>query len=135
MRLLRSAGLPRYVYDEVKLMSEIDYSFAGKSEGTSLVNIFSTLMMYYPMRTVEVAPYVVTEYKPRIFDSLLYNLTPQNMLAVLAAREVKTNEKEEFYGVDYSLSYRQPKWIKKWRYSKINSSLFITILYKLLKHL
>ncbi|MED5241554.1 MAG: insulinase family protein [SAR324 cluster bacterium] len=123
LRLLRSTGLPRYVYDEVKLMSEIDYSFAEKSEGTSLVNIFSTLMMYYPMRTVEVAPYVVTEYKPRIFDSLLYNLTPQNMLAVLAAREVKSNEKEEFYGVDYSLSYRQPKWIKKWRNSKINSSL------------
>ena len=123
LRLLRNTGLPRYVYDEVKLMSEIDYSFAEKPEGTSLVNVFSTLMMYYPMRTVEFAPYIITEFKPRIFDSLLYNLTPQNMLAVLAARKVKTSEKEEFYGVEYSLSYSQPKWMNKWRNSKMNSAL------------
>jgi len=45
------------------------------------------------------------------------------MLAVLAARKLKTNEKEEFYGVEYSLSYSQPKWMNKWRNSKINSAL------------
>jgi insulysin len=123
LRLLRNTGLPRYIYDEVKLMSEIDYSFAEKPEGTSLVNVFTTLMMYYPMRTVEVAPYIITEFKPRIFDSLLYNLTPQNMLAILAARKVKTREKEEFYGVEYSLSYSQPKWMNKWRNLKFNSAL------------
>ena len=123
LRLLRNTGLPRYVYDEVKLMSEIDYSFAEKLEGTSLVNVFTTLMMYYPMRTLEVAPYIITEFKPRIFDSLLYNLTPQNMLAILAARKVKTSKKEEFYGVEYSLSYSQPKWMNKWRDSKMNSAL------------
>ena len=123
LRLLRKTGLPRYIYEEVKLMSEIDYRFAEKPEGTSLVNVFSTLMMYYPMRTVEIAPYIITEFKPRIFDSMLYSLIPENMLAILAARNVKTTEKEEFYGVEYSLTYRQPKWISKWRNLKINSEL------------
>ncbi|HHZ78877.1 MAG TPA: hypothetical protein EYN57_08070 [Candidatus Lambdaproteobacteria bacterium] len=123
LRLLRKTGLPRYIYEEVKLMSEIDYRFAEKPEGTSLVNVFSTLMMYYPMRTVEIAPYIITEFKPRIFDSMLYSLIPENMLAILAARNVKTTEKEEFYGVEYSLTYSQPKWISKWRNLKINSEL------------
>ena len=72
-------------------MSELDYRFAEKPEGTSLVNVFSTLMMYYPFRTVEIAPYMITEFKPRIFDSMLYSLTPNNMLAVLAGRVVKTS--------------------------------------------
>ena len=80
-------------------------------------------MMYYPMRTLEVSPYIITEYKPRIFDSILYNLTPENMLTILASRNVKTRKKEEFYAVDYSLSYSNPKWIKKWRNSKIVSNL------------
>ena len=123
LSLLRKTGLPRYVYDEVKLMSELDYRFAEKPEGTSLVNVFSTLMMYYPLRTVETAPYLITEFKPRIFDSMLYNLTPKNMLAVLAARDVKTNQKEEFYGAEYSLTYSDPKLVKKWRNVKTHSAL------------
>ena len=50
LSLLRKSGLPHYVFEEVKRMSELDYKFAEKTEGTSLVNVFSTLMMYYPFR-------------------------------------------------------------------------------------
>ncbi|GIT02840.1 MAG: hypothetical protein CM1200mP28_00990 [Deltaproteobacteria bacterium] len=57
-------------------MSELDYRFAEKPEGTSLVNVFSTYV-YYPFRTVEIAPYMITEFKPRIFDSMLYSLSPK----------------------------------------------------------
>ena len=104
-------------------MSELDYRFAEKPEGTSLVNVFSTLMMYYPFRTVEIAPYMITEFKPRIFDSMLYSLSPNNMLAVLAARDVKTSMKEEFYGVEYALTYTDPELVKKWRNAKTNNAL------------
>ena len=104
-------------------MSELDYRFAEKPEGTSLVNVFSTLMMYYPFRTVEIAPYMITEFKPRIFDSMLYSLTPNNMLAVLAARDVKTSMKEEFYGVEYALTYTEPALVKKWRNAKTRTAL------------
>ncbi len=123
LSLLRKSGLPHYVYEEVKRMSELDYRFAEKPEGTSLVNVFSTLMMYYPFRTVEIAPYMITEFKPRIFDSMLYSLTPNNMLAVLAARDVKTSMKEEFYGVEYALTYTEPALVKKWRNAKTRTAL------------
>ena len=45
------------------------------------------------------------------------------MLAVLAARDVKTSMKEEFYGVEYSLSFTEPALVKKWRNAKTNSAL------------
>ena len=123
LSLLRKSGLPHYVFDEVKRMSELDYRFAEKSEGTSLVNVFSTLMMYYPFRTVEIAPYIITDFKPRIFDSMLYSLSPNNMLAVLAARDLKTSMKEEYYGVEYEMTYSDPKLVKKWRNAKINNAM------------
>ena len=63
---MRKKGLPRYVFEEVKLMSEIEYKFAEKLGGTSLVNSFSTLMMYYPMRNIEISPFVINDYKPKI---------------------------------------------------------------------
>ncbi|GIT02841.1 MAG: hypothetical protein CM1200mP28_01000 [Deltaproteobacteria bacterium] len=34
------------------------------------------------------------------------------MLAVLAARDVKTSLKEEFYGVEYSLTYLILNWLR-----------------------
>jgi len=123
INLIRKKGLPKYIFEEVKLMSEIEYRFAEKLEGTSLVNTFSTLMMYYPMRSLEISPYLITEYKPRIFDSILYNLTPENMLTILASRDAKTNEKEKFYSVDYSMTYSNPNWIKKW--SKVKSNTYL----------
>ncbi len=123
LSLLRKTGLPPYVYEEVKRMSKLDYRFAEKPEGTSLVNVFSTLMMYYPFRTLEIDPYIITDFKPRIFDNILYSLSPNNMLAILAARDLKTSMKEEFYGVEYDLTYTNPKLFKKWRNAKTNKFL------------
>ncbi len=123
LSLLRKTGLPHYVFEEVKRMSKLDYRFAEKQEGTSLVNVFSTLMMYYPFRKVEIDPYIITDFKPRIFDNILYSLSPNNMLAVLAARDLKTSTKEEFYGVEYALTYTDPKLFKKLRNAKTNKSL------------
>ena len=45
------------------------------------------------------------------------------MLAVLAAREVKTSMKEEFYGVEYALTLTEPALVKKWRNAKTNNAL------------
>ena len=45
------------------------------------------------------------------------------MLAVLAARNVKTSMKEEFYGVEYALTYTEPELVKKWRNAKTNNAL------------
>ncbi len=115
LRMLRQKSLPRGVFDEVRKMAEIDYRFAEKTSGTRLANMFSILMQYYPLRSVETAPFLITEYKPRLFDSMLFRLTPDNMLAVLAARDVATDSTERFYGTEYSYKPKQGKQIGKWK--------------------
>ena len=88
LRLLREKSLPRYVYEEVRRMAEIDYRFAEKTGGTRLVNMFSLLMQIYPLRNVESTPFLISEYRPRLFDSMLFRLIPENMLALLAAKDL-----------------------------------------------
>jgi len=132
INLIRRTGLPKYVFDEVKLMSEIEYRFAEKKGGVSLVNTFSTLMMYYPMRNMEVSPYLIKEYNPRLFDSILYNLIPENMLAILASKNAKVNKTEKFFSAEYSYTYSNPRWIKKWRQIKHNSVLKLPLKNKFL---
>ncbi len=45
------------------------------------------------------------------------------MLSVLAARDLKTNMQEEFYGVEYALTFTDPKLVKKWSNAKTNNYL------------
>ena len=104
-------------------MAEIDYRFAEKTGGTRLVNMYSLLMQLYPLSSVESSPFLISEYHPRLFDSMLFRLIPENMLALLAARDLKTDETEEFYGTEYAYLENQPNLIKKWKRVKTHQKL------------
>ena len=45
LRLLREEGLPRYIFNEVQRMNEINYRFSERVEGTRLVNTFALLRL------------------------------------------------------------------------------------------
>ncbi|MBF0287451.1 MAG: insulinase family protein [SAR324 cluster bacterium] len=102
IRLLRKTGLPLYVYDEVQKMAEIDYRFQEKEEGTGLVIDLAAMLHYVPLPVVEIDPYLYKKYDPDLFDSLLFRLTPDNMLVSLIARDQKTRQREPYYGTAYS---------------------------------
>lgn len=115
LRLLREEGLPRYIYEEVRQMNEIDYRFAERTEGTGLVNGLSALLRFVPLREVETAPFLLTEFRPDLFDSMLYRLTPNNMLAILVDQGVKTDSTERYYGTEYSYRQDRPNWVYAWK--------------------
>ena len=123
LRLLREKSLPRDIYEEVRRMAEIDYRFAEKTGGTRLVNMFSLLMQIYPLRSVESSPFLISDYRPRLFDSMLFRLIPENMLALLAARELETDQTENYYGTEYAYLEHRPNLIKKWKKAKTHPKL------------
>ena len=123
LRLLREKSLPRYVYEEVRRMAEIDYRFAEKTGGTRLVNMFSLLMQIYPLRSVESTPFLISEYRPRLFDSMLFRLIPENMLALLAAKDLETDQTEKYYGTEYAYLENRADLIKKWKKVKSHPKL------------
>jgi insulysin len=115
VRLLREEGLPRYVYDEVKRMNEIDFEFAERQQGSGAVTGLAALMRFVPLREVETAPFLLTEFRPDLFDSMLYRLTPENMLATLVHKDAKVNQTERFYGTEYSYETGKQSWMRQWK--------------------
>ncbi len=123
IELLRRKGLPRHVFEENQRMAEIELTFMNRSEGTSLTNMFASMMQFYPLKEVERAPFLLTEYNPKLFDSMLFRLTPDNMLAILAARDVETDTKEPYYGTEYSFTKSHPEWVKEWARPGLNAAI------------
>ena len=104
-------------------MTELDYQFAEKAEGTGLVNTFAVLLQFYPMRTLERDPYLITKFNKRIYDSMLFRLTPDNLLAILASQNVKTDETEAYYGAEYAYTETHANWVKQWKTVKLHPKL------------
>ncbi len=112
LRLLRQSGISEEVYDEIRRMAEINHRFQEKQEGTGLVTRLAALLHYIPLTVVETAPYLFTEYDPKRIDSVLYRLMPDNMLITLVSRDVDVDQKEHFYGTEYSYSESNPEFIQ-----------------------
>ena len=125
LRLLRKHSLPQYIYDEIAKINEINYRFEEKQEGTQLVSRLSALMLYLPLREVEVAPYLLTQYNRSLFDSMLYRLIPQNMVVTLVTPSNKklVNSVEPYYGGEYSFFSGKKEAIKRWRRIKLHPQL------------
>lgn len=123
IQMLRRQGIPQYTFEEAQRMAEIDYRFVEKGEGTALVNMFASMMQYYPLIGLERTPFLLTEYNPKLVDSLLFRLTPDNMLAILAARDVETDEVEPYYGTEYSYTQTHPEWVRQWTTSDLHPKI------------
>ncbi len=127
LRLLREEGLPRYIFNEVQRMNEINYRFSERVEGTRLVNTLSALLRFVPLREVERSPFLLTEFRKDLFDSMLYRLTPNNMLAILVDQGVKVDSTESYYGTEYSYRQDRAHWVQAWKTARRHPNLSLPV--------
>ena len=125
--MLREEGLPRYIFNEVQRMNEINYRFSGRVEGTRLVNTLSALLRFVPLREVERSPFLLTEFRKDLFDSMLYRLTPNNMLAILVDQGVNVDSKARYYGTEYSYRQDRARWVQAWKTARRHPNLSLPV--------
>jgi len=101
---LRSAPFPAEHYRELASVAALQETYGDRGEGVELATRMANQALFYPLAVAERAPSVWGKPDEPAYRSLLAALTPDNMLAVLAARGVPTDRKEEFYGSEYSYS-------------------------------
>ncbi|MGK5092010.1 insulinase family protein [Deltaproteobacteria bacterium TL4] len=125
IRLLRQQSLPEYIYNEMKQMAELDYQFSEKQEGTPAVIDLASLLHYVPMDQVEKVPFLYMSYDPKKFDHFLFRLTPDNMLVLLAARNVHVTQKETYYSAEYAYTQTPSKWLAEWYSRPLSKELHL----------
>ena len=129
IRMLRENGIEEYTFKEMQAMAQIDFDWKDPREGMGFVASKAALMQDYPLSDVETLPYLYREYTPKVYQAILKTLYPENLLVVLRARAVETDQVAPFYGTEYSIveqagaaleKLRNPWEIREFRYPKEN---------------
>ena len=102
IELMKTSGYQTHVYNELKSMAELEYVYGSKGEGMWRATQLANEAMMYPLKDAGKINYIYRKDEPEYYESLLKQLTPDNMLVVLTAKGLKTDKIEHHYQAPYS---------------------------------
>ncbi len=104
IEMLKKHGFKEYTYKESAAMAKINFEWKNPDEGMGYVAGKSALMFDYKLEDVETLPYLFRKYDPSAYRAIVDTLRPENALVVLQSNSVTVDQKEKYYGVEYSLT-------------------------------
>lgn len=104
INLLKREGPQQWIFDECTQISKMQFRFKDKENPLGLVSGLAHAMQVYPLPEVLSAPYIVSEWRPDLIQSILDQLFPENSRITLVGKklESKTDRVEPVYGTRYS---------------------------------
>lgn len=147
--MLRDKGVPKYVYNEVLQLEELQWRFASKGGVSGFVQSLATSLQLYPPSLCVAGPQrlalckdeknLETSNKPRtsfsdtrqldltrtLVSDFLDNLTVENALLTILSQSYRgqTNKKEVWYGTEYWAEPIPASMLEKWKQPSSPSSL------------
>lgn len=129
INMLREHGVEEYTFKESQTMAQINFDWKDPDEGMGFVAGRSALMQDYKLQDVETLPYLYRKFDPKVYQAILNTLTPENAMVVLKTNSVATDQKDKFYGAEYSLAevagasfqkLKSPMRVAELTYPKVN---------------
>ena len=120
--LLREQGIADHTFNEIQRMAELDYTYENKGEGAERASQLVSNMNRYPVEIAESVDYIYENLDQGLIKSVLDHLRPDNMLCMLTAEGLETDQVEPYYGTrffykiekgDYYQSLLDPPVIKE----------------------
>jgi len=100
--LMKDNGHQRHVFNELKSMAKLNEIYASKGEGMWRATQLANEVMQYPIEDAGRINYLYQDDTPKDYIDLLSNITADNMLAMLIAKDLPTDSIEHFYQAPYS---------------------------------
>lgn len=103
--MLKTNGIERHSFEEIKKIARIDKKFETPDIGASYVSTQAKLMQGFSLDKVLTQPYEVEIFDADAYRRVLETLTPANMLVVLGTPTAQTDSIEPVYGTAYSFKH------------------------------
>lgn len=121
--MLEREGLKEYYFVEEKTMSELNYYFRDHQEGMWTASSYAASMQFYPPEELDRASYLIQEYDPELFASMLEHVRPENLSAMLVAKDVETDTVEKYYGAEYGVRKFTADEVARWQKPEMMAAL------------
>ena len=100
--MLRNSDFPKYLFDERATVARLNELYADKGEGAGRAVRLANNAWSYPLEDAAKADYLWQEPSPELYRDVLNSLQPDNMIAMLEMKGVPTDQREQYFGVEYS---------------------------------
>lgn len=111
---IRAQGINLWRFSEQQQLARIEFEFKEKRAAIHEVTSLASQMQYYPAHEVLVAPYLYEQFDAALIEKLLDALVPHNMIRLLVAKEVKTEQESPWFNAPYALSHPSPAELERW---------------------
>lgn len=102
IELVKKEGLKEYLFNERKVLAEVDLDNIEPKSSMGRASNFSASMLYYPVDDFLKRYYLYHTYSPKEFNLFLEKLNPDNMQVTLLTKESVSENTEPYYGIGYS---------------------------------
>jgi len=104
IEMLKVAGYQSFIYNESKVLAELEEKYSDKGEGTGVAVELANNLAFYPMADAERVKYLYGDENPELYMDFLSYIRPNNMLATLSGHGIETTDIEKWYSANYSYS-------------------------------
>ncbi|RTE65512.1 peptidase M16 [Amphritea opalescens] len=125
IQLLKQRGVSAELYQEEQKLSEISFRFKEQSEPIHEVTRLSHNLQLYPADAVISADYLMEKFNPALINNILEQMTPDNLLITLQAKNVETDQQDPWFKAEYSVTSIDADRLKQWRQPKAVAALQI----------
>ena len=115
IKMLHNEGYQRYIFEERKTMSDINYVYRDLKEGSYVVAAYASKMHDHPPIEIDRREMLIHEYSEKDFKLFLDMLKPNRLSVVLSTKNVTTDQVEPNYKTEYKVEKLSPESVKKWQ--------------------
>ncbi len=124
---LKKTGIPRYVFNEVEKISEIQYQYQARANAFDYVQKTASELVYEDLSTFPRKTLLPTKFNPELTSNYIAYLTPENCIFSIMADPAKTqvtpNRQEKWMGGEYRVVPVAQKQLQAWSQVSINPQI------------
>jgi secreted Zn-dependent insulinase-like peptidase len=114
IELTRQRGLHEWMFDELRVMSDLAFRFQEPGQPLSYVSSMTRRMQEYPPEELITAAFVYEDFDAALLQRILDRLRPHNALLTFTSRTVSGDRVDPWYGTRYSVTPLTPERIARW---------------------
>ncbi len=115
IELMRESGISKWTFDEQRKLSEMRFLYAEKLEPISLARSLSNNFHLLPADELLRGHYSLDDFNPELVQEYLDYMRPDNVLLTVMANGLDTDQRTDWFSVDYSIRPIEEETLARWR--------------------
>ncbi|MBS0605639.1 MAG: insulinase family protein [Parachlamydiales bacterium] len=126
---LKQEGIPKYLFDEIQTISEIDYQYQSRSDAFSTVIRLTDDLVYEDIATFPEKTKIPTIHDPNFIASFIDSLKAEDCVYFVLANPTKTgvspDVKEQWMGAEYAIKEIPASRLTAWDSAKVSPKILL----------